>query len=240
MTMKIRSLLELKLNAQPGKTHLTRVENALALMAEATLAPGKLSVKEKLLLLAATCCARRNYKPAKEAVRLALTEGATASEVEEVLLSCFVSRGPLVYLGAREALDSLLNESDRPESQDESIQSEKLSDTLEKFLSYFGTVPLWAKTLSENTPALIEGHQLIREVVFSEGHASRKLKELVFVAINCADRYDYGIELHTKASVAAGASEKEILETMAISFLEGGVVSCIEGVKHYLGEGENY
>lgn len=94
------------------------------------------------------------------------------------------------------------------------------------------------KVLADNYPGLIEGHQLIREVVFTDGYAKRKLKELSLVTINCADRYDYGIKLHTQASAAAGASEAEILEAIAVSFLEGGIVSWIEGIHHYLGEGK--
>lgn len=238
--MTISSLGKLVPNAQPGLTHRSRVEKALVTLADAVLAPGKLSTKDKLLVLAGTCCARRRYGPAKEAVRLALKEDATVAEVEEVLLTCFVSRGPLVYLEAREELGSLLNEKRVPKAGETLIPSGTPSDTLKKFLSYFGTIPLWVKALSDNNPALIQGHQLIREVVFADGYARRKLKELVFVAINCADLYDYGIKTHTQASAAAGASEAEILETIAVSFLEGGIVSWIEGVNNYLGEGKNY
>lgn len=240
MAKGISSLRVLVPRSTVGGAHARTVEAALSAQAAAVLAPGRLSTKDKLLLLAATCCAHRHHGPAREAVRLAKREGATVPEIEEVLLACFASRGPLVYLAARAALGPLLKERATAQTRTKVSSPQPKSDTLKKFLSYFGTMPLWVESLAETQPALIEGHQMIREIVFADGHAARKLKELVFVAINSADRYDYGIQLHTRASENAGASREEILETIAVSFLEGGIVSWIEGVHHYIGKGERY
>lgn len=143
MIPKLNGLLP---NSDPGLSHQSRVERALDTQASAVLAPGKLSTKDKLLLLVATCCARRHYGPVREVVRLALRWGASIPEVEEVLLVCYVSRGPLVYLEARKVLGTLLKEKRRRKVGESLLPSGTLSDTLKKFRSYFGTMSLWTKS----------------------------------------------------------------------------------------------
>ncbi|MGO8868347.1 MAG: carboxymuconolactone decarboxylase family protein [Alphaproteobacteria bacterium] len=220
-----------------GAEYEHQVAEAVSAQLSAVLRPGALPTKDKLLLLFATCAARRHHEPAFGFARRALEAGATTGEVEELLLACCVSRGILVYLEGRAALRELFGAgtgAQKPASSQRSGAGAR-KNTLSKFLSYFGSLPLWVELLAEKQPALIEGHQGIREIVFADGHAKRKIKELAFVCINCADRYDYGISLHAQASAAAGASKEEILEAIALSVIEGGIVSWIEGVRHYLG-----
>lgn len=238
--------MELVPGASVGATHAKVVSRAITAQIKAVLGAGALSTREKLLLLFATCAVRRLNAPARVALRHAVDLGATPEEIEELLIACFTSRGALAYFEARSIVQEVLPDAsenepaaDPGESDAKGSKSEG-GDILQKLAGYFGDVPLWAETIAQSHPELLEAHQTLREIVFKEGYASRKLKELVFVTINTAERYDFGIRLHSRASSAAGASQKEILEAMAVAVLVGGIPSWIEGIHHYLGDGQRY
>jgi len=228
-----------------GTAHASKVSAALEMQFHAALAPGALSTKEKLLLLGAVCCARRRRDSAREAFRRAVELGATEHEVEEILLACFVSRGALAYLEGRAIVTELFdgtNQSSRVNGDglEASQPAASTQEILDKFLQYFTDPPLWVRSLAEYHPQFFAGHQLIRELVFVDGYIRRTLKELVFVAINAVEQYPYGIQLHLRAASAAGATKQEILETLAVAALEGGIVTWIEAIHHFLGEGIRY
>jgi len=212
--------------AEVGRAHGSAIAGALCAQFEAVLADGALRRKEKLLLLAATCFARRHFAPGRRAAALALESGATADELEEILDATYGSRGPLTYLAARSEVNELAGGAPA-EPAAGPVASESMA---ESFRKYFGEVPAWVSLATERYPRLLDGTQMVREVVYRDGHVPRKLKELVFVSINCADRYEYGMDLHMKASLAAGATRDELLDAIAVAVLEGGMVAWIEGV----------
>jgi len=228
-----------------GATHGKSVSVALEMQFSAALAPGALSTKDKLLLLGATCAARRRRDPAREAFRRAINLGATEHEIEEILLACFVSRGALAYLEGRAIVAELFDVAEQYSPEDEKTSESgdpatSTRDILDKYLRYFTEPPLWVQSLAEYHPQFFAGHQLIRELVFTDGYVRRTLKELVFVAINSVEQYPYGIQLHLRAATAAGATKEEIFETLAVAALEGGIVTWIEAIHYFLGEGIRY
>lgn len=56
-----------------------------------------------------------------------------------------------------------------------------------------------------------------------EGALPRKIKELIMVGITCALQRPRGVRLHTERALSAGASPREVLETMEISAIPGGM-----------------
>ena len=190
--------------AAVGKAHGNAIAGALAAQFEAVLADGALLRRDKLLLLAATCFARRHFAPGRRAAELALAAGATADQLEEILNATYGSRGPLTYLAARATVSEIAGGS--PAEPAPGPASGK--SMAKSFRKYFGELPPWVALATERYPRMLDGVQMVREVVYRDGYLPRKLKELVFVSINCADRYEYGIDLHVKASLAAGASRE--------------------------------
>lgn len=64
-----------------------------------------------------------------------------------------------------------------------------------------------------------------------EGALSRKTKELIMVGITCAGLHPLGTRLHIERALVAGASPREVLESMEVAAIPGGMPGLWLGVE---------
>jgi AhpD family alkylhydroperoxidase len=93
-----------------------------------------------------------------------------------------------------------------------------------EYLSTLGFVPKWFDFISETSPVTLEGYETIRKVVYSEGALSKKMKQLLLVAMNLICRNDQGARLHIKIATKFGASRDELAETVATTAMLGAAL----------------
>jgi alkylhydroperoxidase/carboxymuconolactone decarboxylase family protein YurZ len=67
-----------------------------------------------------------------------------------------------------------------------------------------------------------------------EGALSRKTKELIMVGITCALRLQRGIRIHSDRALTLGASPREVLESMEVAAIPGGMPGLWLGVETLL------
>jgi len=64
----------------------------------------------------------------------------------------------------------------------------------------------------------------------SDGLLSKKVKELIAVAIGISDHCSGCIALHTKAAIHAGVSREEFAEMISVALLMGGGPASVYGI----------
>ena len=64
-----------------------------------------------------------------------------------------------------------------------------------------------------------------------EGALPRKTKELIMVGITCALNRPRGVKLHAQRALSLGATPREVLETMEVSAIPGGMPGLWLGVE---------
>ncbi|KXT18682.1 hypothetical protein AC579_2723 [Pseudocercospora musae] len=82
--------------------------------------------------------------------------------------------------------------------------------------------PAWQSVL-DHCPAYLAAYIKLRSVPINEQVLSRKMQELVLLAIDasCTHLYRPGIEVHVRAAIACGASPEEVVETLELSSAVG-------------------
>ena len=55
----------------------------------------------------------------------------------------------------------------------------------------------------------------------------------MLVALNTAERYQLGVEIHARAALMCGASHEELLDGMTTAILTGGIPGWIEASGAY-------
>jgi AhpD family alkylhydroperoxidase len=73
------------------------------------------------------------------------------------------------------------------------------------------------KTMKELAPEAMAAFYAFDEAVFKDGALSRKVKELIAVAVAMTTQCPYCIEIHAKKAKAAGCTEAEIAEATLVS-----------------------
>ncbi len=76
--------------------------------------------------------------------------------------------------------------------------------------------------LGEEIPLPMGGFARLHKKALADGVLSRKVKELMALAISIAVGCEGCIAYHTHDAVAAGAAREELLETIAVALLMGG------------------
>ena len=64
-----------------------------------------------------------------------------------------------------------------------------------------------------------------------EGALPRKTKELIMVGITCAMLRPRGVRVHTERALSLGATPREVLETMEVAAIPGGMPGLWLGVE---------
>jgi len=76
--------------------------------------------------------------------------------------------------------------------------------------------------LGEKYPAFWEAYWGFSQEAKKEGVLSKKIKELICIAIGIAVHCTFCIAIHTKKAIDAGASREEIMETAFVAAAMGG------------------
>ncbi|MCB1742461.1 MAG: carboxymuconolactone decarboxylase family protein [Gammaproteobacteria bacterium] len=160
----------------------------------------------------------------------AFAHGATEQEIMEVLQLTSVlgihtcATGVPILCEELEAA-GLGSGMDGAELSDEQLALKQRFQALRGYWS-----PLWDQLL-ELSPAFFEAYLELSAVPWTHGTLSPKVKELIYIAIDCSTThlYEPGLRLHIRNAIAHGASKAEIMEVFQlVSVL--GIHSCTVGV----------
>nr|WP_054754623.1 carboxymuconolactone decarboxylase family protein [Piscibacillus salipiscarius] len=84
--------------------------------------------------------------------------------------------------------------------------------------------------LKDQLPRMTQGYFDFTESCFEAGAIDEKTKQLIALAISIYAQDEYCIIYHTKGATEHNASEKEIMETVAVSAALGGGAAMAQGV----------
>jgi AhpD family alkylhydroperoxidase len=87
---------------------------------------------------------------------------------------------------------------------------------------YFMTAGKTLKTLGKFNPKAMKGFQAFMENVKADGALSKKIKEIIGIAISVYIQCQFCTAWHVKRAMEAGANREEILEACQIAAMVGG------------------
>ncbi|WP_186576011.1 carboxymuconolactone decarboxylase family protein [Aquibacillus kalidii] len=94
--------------------------------------------------------------------------------------------------------------------------------------------------LSERIPNVTKSYNEFTQACFKEGTIQQKEKQLMALGISVYAQDEYCIIYHTKGAVEHGATEEEIMETIAVSAALGGGAAFSQGVTLALDTYDHY
>lgn len=194
---------------------------------------GALSRKEKEWVLVGVNAARRYERSMLYHTKGALDAGSTVDELAEILLPCILSRGIPAWLEGHKALvyaEEYVGRSDRDGVAEAPAPS---FVTLDEALAYYreeanGREPDWVRSMREYAPGTLRDYANLRSPVLDDGHVPRKMKELVLVGINLAERYPPGVSLHVQGARRVGATDSELADVALTCLLTAGIPAWFE------------
>lgn len=89
------------------------------------------------------------------------------------------------------------------------------------------------RALRQQIPDVYKGFAALSSAAFNEGALSRKLKELIAMAIGVIEGCDGCIASHAQAAARAGATPEEAAEAIGVTFLMHGGPATIYGARAY-------
>jgi pyruvate dehydrogenase E2 component (dihydrolipoamide acetyltransferase) len=92
-----------------------------------------------------------------------------------------------------------------------------------------GSLPPWLALTGDASPEQLAAYYQVRTDALGEGALPKKHKELIIVLMSCAEHYDFGIDVHARGALAAGASRDELIDTVRASVIAGGIVAWVAG-----------
>ncbi|NUK31360.1 carboxymuconolactone decarboxylase family protein [Parageobacillus sp. VR-IP] len=198
------------------------------------MADGAISKKDKELILVGINAARRYKRSMIYHTKGAIDSGATIMEIADILTVCIISRGIPAWLTGIEAIR--FAESYTNTKLEESNMSNNLVtlDNIDDCICYYneetgGSIPLWVELLKKASPNVLQRYSNLRKLVLSDHVVSRKIKELVLVGVNVAERYRDGVKIHVNGAKKHGATDKEIAEVCLVAVLTAGIPAWFEG-----------
>lgn len=87
--------------------------------------------------------------------------------------------------------------------------------------------------LAKENPLIAQGFQSLHKGATEKNALDVKQKELIALGIAISVRCEGCISCHVKASVDAGATQEEIVETIGVAVLMGGGPAIVYGDKAY-------
>ena len=91
----------------------------------------------------------------------------------------------------------------------------------------------WQAKLGEFAPELLKNVTRLRETVLVEGALSLKTKTLMMMLCDALLAHPDGVANIAKQARDLGASEEEIVETLAIAFMMGGMPGLVTGTNAF-------
>ena len=181
-----------------------------------------LDAKTKTLIyLAVDAAATHLYGPGiREHVRSALALGATQAELMEVLELAATLGIHAMNIGVPILVEVLEERGLRDEPAPLDEYQLRLKKTFEETRGYWH--PFWNEIL-ELDPEMFEAYLDFSAVPWRTGTLSPKVKELVYIAFDCAATHLYvkGLKLHIENALDHGATTGEILEVMELASVLG-------------------
>ena len=92
---------------------------------------------------------------------------------------------------------------------------------------------LWQSLLEQNAPELLGNVSSVREWVLQDGALSLKVKTLMTMLCDALLAHPDGVAAIAGRARAAGATEEEIAETVAVAFLFGGMPALVTGANAF-------
>ncbi len=92
-----------------------------------------------------------------------------------------------------------------------------------------GSLPPWLRLAGEADPDMLTEYYRLRTDILGEGALAKKHKELLIALMSCVEHYDFGINVHLRNALAAGASRAEVIDTVRVSVIAGGIVAWVAG-----------
>ncbi|TYL47554.1 carboxymuconolactone decarboxylase family protein [Marinomonas sp. IMCC 4694] len=89
----------------------------------------------------------------------------------------------------------------------------------------------FAREFRKTSPDILNGFMAMHKAAMEEGALSTKVKELMALSIGIAARCDGCIASHAKASLRAGATREELVETINVAIMMGGGPAVIYGTQ---------
>ena len=89
------------------------------------------------------------------------------------------------------------------------------------------------QSLREQIPQVYRGFGELNRAAMSDGALSRKVKELIALAVAAADHCDGCIAAHARGAARSGATREEVAEAMGVVILMTGGPGTVYGPRAY-------
>ncbi|WP_028551151.1 carboxymuconolactone decarboxylase family protein [Paenibacillus sp. UNC451MF] len=197
------------------------------------LVDGALPRKEKELILVGVNAARRYERSMIYHTQGAVDAGANLEEIADVVAACIISRGIPAWFTGMKAIQFAaeylgIEGTEVKEYNGELPSITSLEDAYAYYEKESGLTPSWAQLLEKANPSAMVGYTNLRNVVLRDHVVSRKLKELVLIGVNLAERYPEGVQVHVNGAKKWGATDAEIAEVSLVCVLTAGIPSWFE------------
>lgn len=95
---------------------------------------------------------------------------------------------------------------------------------LEKIRKERGFVQLSRKIWADYDPrSLAIYHEMFMHIMGKEKKISRKMKEMIIIAVDAGNLYEIGLEVHFRSALKMGITAEEIFEVLETASVVGGV-----------------
>ena len=102
-----------------------------------------------------------------------------------------------------------------------------------KYPDYYQHLQSLMLKLGNELPGPLSGFGQLHRHAVAEGTLSTKIKELIALGIGIAARCDGCIAYHVHDALKAGATRKEIVETIGVAVLMGGGPATVYGAEAF-------
>lgn len=192
---------------------------------------GKLSSKDKSLLLVGLFAARREEPEMLLAVEAAVAKGNEVMEIAELISAAIISRGIPTWLSGIEAISKAMEltsvKSASPNLNNISAFATK-DECIQYYQTEFDVLPKWIQYLVDYAPDTLLKYSNLRTTSLRDGSLSRLIKELLLYAINICDGYLKGIEIHKINALQLGADEDLLYEIKELCVLAVGLKAIFQ------------
>lgn len=90
-----------------------------------------------------------------------------------------------------------------------------------------GSLPPWLQLTGDASPEQLAAYYQLRTDAMGEGALAKKHKEIIIMLMSCAEHYDFGIDVHARNALAAGATKEEVVDAVRASVIAGGIVAWV-------------
>lgn len=181
---------------------------------------GRLSPKHKQLVALAVHASPATLNPAglEAHVRRARDAGASDAEIIDVLIS-ISALGNHTFAVAVPALLAVLREDQGEAAAELPPMAEEAQRIKEAFVAKRGYWTEQRETLARLLPDFFKAYMALSAEPWDCGALEPKVRELVYIAIDCAitHMHEPGLRIHIRNALKLGATREEILEVFEIA-----------------------